>query len=272
MNVLIIGQGGREHALAKGFKNSNSIEAVYVIPGNDGMEQDSICQSLDPHNHLQIIDFCKKNKIDFVFIGSEEFLVKGLADSLRKNEILVVGPNSEGANLEGSKIYAKSFMAEANIPTSPYSIVTSLEETMKCANNFNPPYILKADGLAAGKGVFICKNLEELQQSARELFIDKKLGSAGNKALLEQFIPGWELSFLVLTNGHGYTCLPIAQDHKRLKDGDEGPNTGGMGTIAPLLIDEDLLTKIKSSIIQPTIDLIHKKGLLYRGILFLVLW
>lgn len=269
MKVLVIGQGGREHALVYALSQSPSIHQIHAIPGSDGMTREALCHSLDVKNHESIIEFCLQTQIDYVFIGPEEPLADGLSDSLRDRGILVVGPSRAAALLEASKIFSKEFMQQADIPTSPFTVVDSVEKTLEKANQFTPPYVLKADGLAAGKGVFICKDLYELRQAAENLFDQKILGSAGSKALLEQFMPGWEMSFLIFTNGEKFECLPLVQDHKRLLDQDEGPNTGGMGTVAPLHIDEVLRKTIEQKIVTPTIELLRQKHLLYRGVLFL---
>lgn len=268
MKVLVIGQGGREHALTRAFTQSSSVSEVHCIPGNDGIAQTVLCHNLNLKNHEAIVQFCLHTEIDFVFIGPEDPLVDGLADSLRSRGILVVGPSQESAQLEGSKIFAKKFMQRAQVPTSTFSEVQSFEETMNNAYQFTPPYVLKADGLAAGKGVYICKNIEELAKAANDIFVEKIFGEAGRKALLEQFMPGWELSYLILTNGSAYQSLPIAQDHKRLLDHDQGPNTGGMGTIAPMSIDAKLHQQIHEKILAPSIAQLQKENLLYRGVLF----
>ena len=269
MKVLIIGQGGREHALVYALSQSPSVSEIHAIPGSDGMAREAICHSLNINNHEDIIQFCLKMQIHYVFIGPEEPLVNGLSDSLRDRGILVVGPSQAAAKLEASKIFSKQFMREAQIPTAQFEIVNSVESTLAQKHKFTAPFVLKADGLAAGKGVFICKDELELENAARDLFEKKILGEAGSEALLEQFMPGWELSFLILTNGQDYEALPLAQDHKRLLDGDQGPNTGGMGTVAPLKIDDELLKKIETKIVQPTVQLLKEKNLLYRGVLFL---
>ena len=269
IRVLVIGQGGREHAIVKALSHSASVSEVHALPGNEGMAREALCHPISPRDHEAILQLCLRTEIDYVFVGPEDPLVEGLADRLRERGVLVVGPSAEGAQLEGSKIFAKEFMREANVPTSAYRIVDSVAQTLDAAANFTPPYVLKADGLAAGKGVYICKNISELTQAAQDLFEKRILGKAGERALLEQFMPGWELSFLVLTNGADYSMLPLAQDHKRLLDGQEGPNTGGMGTVAPLKIQTDLLKKIEEQIVRPSIELLKKKQIIYRGVLFI---
>ncbi len=269
MKVLVIGHGGREHALVKSFSRSPSVVEVHCIPGNDGIAKEALCHKISLEDKEQIIQFCLRTEIDYVFIGPEDPLVQGLADHLRERGILVVGPNADGAKLEGSKIFAKEFMMSAQVPTAKYEIVRNLEQTLHAAKSFTPPYVLKADGLAAGKGVYICKDLPELESAATDLFIKKILGKSGEQALLEQFMPGWELSFLILTNGNEHVTLPLAQDHKRLNDNHTGPNTGGMGTIAPLNIASELLTQIEEKIVKPSIKEIKTRGMIFRGILFI---
>lgn len=269
MKVLVIGHGGREHALVKSFSRSPSVVEVHCIPGNDGIAKEALCHKISLEDKEQIIQFCLRTEIDYVFIGPEDPLVQGLADHLRERGILVVGPSAEGAQLEGSKIFAKEFMVSAKVPTAKYEVVSTLEQTLNTAKKFTPPYVLKADGLAAGKGVYICKDLPELESAATDLFIKKILGKSGDKALLEQFMPGWELSFLILTNGNEHVTLPLAQDHKRLNDNHTGPNTGGMGTIAPLNIAPELLAQIEEKIVKPSIKEIKNRGIIFRGILFI---
>ncbi|MCE3009900.1 MAG: phosphoribosylamine--glycine ligase [Proteobacteria bacterium] len=266
MRVLVIGQGGREHALAKAFKSSGS--TVFVLPGNAGMQSAATLVAADWRNFSAVTQFCKSHEIDFVFIGPEDPLVLGLADHLRHQNIAVVGPEAQAAQLEGSKIFAKEFMQAAGVTTAHFRVVRSVEDCLSVLTEFTAPYVLKADGLAAGKGVVICKTKEELYQAAADFFETKILGSSGEKAVLEQFSPGWELSLIIATNGKDYSELPMAQDHKRLKDYDQGPNTGGMGTVAPIQISESLRLDIKKMIIDPTLTEIQKRNWNFRGLVF----
>jgi phosphoribosylamine---glycine ligase len=268
MKVLVIGQGGREHAIVRALTLSPSVTEVHCLPGNDGIAKNALCHKIDWKNSEAIIHFCLRTEIDFVIIGPEDPLCMGLSDQLRERGILVVGPSSQGARLEGSKIFAKNFMNTAGIPTASFQIVNTVSDCMKACESFTPPYVLKADGLAAGKGVFICQTKENLQKAAEDLFEKKILGPAGASALIEQFTPGWELSFLVLTNGSEFQSLPIAQDHKRLLDQDAGPNTGGMGTIAPLKISDELRANIENQFVIPTLTQLQKQGIVYRGVIF----
>lgn len=268
MKVLVLGQGGREHAIVRSLAHSSSVTEVHAAPGNNGMKQHALCHEWSWTDHHRILDLCVRAEIDLIVIGPEDPLVAGDADRFRERGLLVVGPSQEGARLEGSKIFAKQFMAAAKIPTADYVEVDDVESCLRHANRFTPPYVLKADGLCAGKGVAICKTREELEQAAIKLFKEKIFGEAGSKAILEQFTPGWELSYLVMTNGVTWEALPIAQDHKRLQTGDQGPNTGGMGTVAPLQLDELLKKQIESQIVAPTIAEIQNRGIVYRGFIF----
>ena len=269
LKVLVIGSGGREHALIKSFKKSFLLEKIWVLPGNDGMAADAIVVGGSANDHQKILDLCLTEKIDLVFIGPEDPLVGGLSDMLRARGILCVGPSQQAAQLEGSKIFAKEFMLRARIPTARSFVVDSVARALSAAENFAAPYILKADGLAAGKGVFICKTIDELRTASEDIFEKNKLGPAGHKALLEENLPGWELSYLILTNGENFECLPLAQDHKRLADHNKGPNTGGMGTVAPLTIDSVLEQRILKQIVEPSVQQLKNENMLFRGILFI---
>lgn len=268
LKVLVIGQGGREHALVKALKSSPSVSEVHCAPGNDGIALEALCHPLPGINGASVIELCRRLHFDLVVVGPEAPLAAGLADELRAEGILVFGPSQAGAQLEASKIFSKQFMARAGVPTAPYVEVRTVDEVLRAADQFSAPYVLKADGLAAGKGVFICTDRSELGRAARQIFEQKILGAAGERAILEQFQLGWELSYLILTNGEDYQPLPLAQDHKRLSDKDKGPNTGGMGTVAPLSIDAKLDERIRSEILLPTVRTLKSMGLLYRGVLF----
>lgn len=261
MKILVIGQGGREHALVR------ATQAEFAYPGNAGIAQDA--QILKAASTKELFSEIQKNKVDLVIIGPEAELVAGLSDQLRALDVSVFGPSQEAAQLEGSKIYSKEFMNEYKIPTARAVVVDSFSSTLQAAEKFSPPYVLKADGLAAGKGVFICKSLDELKDAAEKLFVKKVLGAAGARALIEEFLPGPEVSVLVMTNGSKYEVLPFSRDHKRLLDNDEGPNTGGMGVVAPVELDNNLVDTIKSQIIEPSLIGIRDRNFLYRGILFI---
>lgn len=268
MKVLVVGRGGREHALVRALHRSPSVKEVFAAPGSDGMVGEATCLDGSLSSPEPLLEFSRQHRIDLVVIGPEVPLAQGLADFLRSEGIDVFGPSKAAARLEASKIFSKQFMERAKVPTSAYQVVETVEQTLLAAKKFSPPYILKADGLAAGKGVFICSTLEELEKSAQDLFIKKILGDAGHRALVEEFLPGWELSFLILTNGKEYVPLPLSQDHKRLGQGDTGPNTGGMGVVAPLRISPELYQQIETKILQPSVAQLNKEELLYRGVLY----
>lgn len=275
--ILIIGSGGREHAIVRQLAMDPRVRAIYAVPGSDGMKGTSVrgkttveCLPLptDSANHKQLLDFATDARVDLIVIGPEQPLAEGLADSARERGFRVFAPSKSGARLEASKIHAKELMLAAGVRTARSFTVSSVAETLNAASNFRPPYVLKADGLAAGKGVFIDKTLAELEKSARFLFEEKGLGEAGARALLEEYSPGIELSHLVLTDGHGFISMPAARDHKRLGDGDEGPNTGGMGVVAPVPLEAGLLDRIERDVVTPVILEIERRGLVFRGVLY----
>lgn len=272
MKVLVVGSGGREHALVKALRGSTMVKKVYVWPGNDGMALEADCAPVPArgaNEYKKLVQWTNTEGVDFVVIGPEADLVAGLSDLMRENDIPVFGPSQEAAQLEGSKIYAKNFMKDFGVPTSRSDVVSTVEETLRAAETYSSPYVLKADGLAAGKGVFICATLAELENSARDIFENKKLGDAGSRALLEEFQPGQELSVLALTNGKDFELLPYCRDHKRLLEGDLGPNTGGMGVVGPIAIDSKLQTEIVEQVLQPTMRGLLARNLLFRGVIFI---
>lgn len=270
MKILILGQGGREHAFVKALLRTTLSAEIHVLPGNDGMKQEALCFTDKSLKDTAFIEqLCLENKYEFIFVGPEDPLVDGLSDRLRNLGLNVVGPSQYWSQLEGSKIFAKEFMMRAKIPTAKFVVVDSVEQVKEHIQQFTPPYVLKADGLAGGKGVFICDTPDELYAAAENIFVKHTLGPAGKKAALEQFTPGWELSYLFFTNGKDYVSLPIAQDHKRLYNGQKGPNTGGMGTWAPLEISKELDQNIRKHVIEPTMTEISKSNSVYRGVIFL---
>ncbi|MCB0422004.1 MAG: phosphoribosylamine--glycine ligase [Bdellovibrionales bacterium] len=267
MNVLVIGKGGREHALVKALSTSKIVDTVHALPGNDGMRTLAICHS-GKTTSSDVLPVVKKHDIQLVVIGPEVELVEGLADDLRKAGIAVFGPSQSGAQLEASKVFSKEFMQKYQIPTASFEIVSSVADVEASFHKFEPPYVLKVDGLAAGKGVYILKDAQELIAAAKEVFEEQKFGVSGNQALLEEFQKGWELSYLILTNGKDFQSLPLSQDHKRLKEKDQGPNTGGMGVVAPLEIDLELNQRIQDEILKPTVEGLCREGWMYRGLVY----
>lgn len=268
MRVLVVGQGGREHSLVRALYFSPSVTEVHAVPGSEGMVE-AICHKVDTRNITAVLELCQKFQFDLVVIGPEQALVDGLSNSLRAAGVPVFGPSQEAARLEGSKIFNKQFLIDGNIPTAPATIVQTVEETLKAAESYSPPYVLKADGLAGGKGVYICQTLAHLREAATELFEQKILGAAGEKALLEKFQKGFELSYFILTNGESYVSLPMAQDHKKIGEGETGPNTGGMGTVAPIPILQEEHDTILKKVVEPTVRHMREKKMVYRGVLFI---
>ena len=268
MKVLVLGSGGREHALSKALLEDKDLNKLYSLPGKPSLKDSEDLPSSLLTNREELVRVLKKEGVDLVVVGPEKYLVEGLGDYLRKQGFQVFGPSGEAAKLEGSKIFAKKFMKDMSIPTASFRILSSVKECEEVADNFTPPYVFKADGLAGGKGVFILKDKKELLEKARFLFEEKGLGEAGREAILEDFQSGFEISVLVLTNGKSYSMLPIAQDYKRLHNNQEGPNTGGMGAVAPIPIEEDLKEKIKTSIIEPTLKGLGEKNMDYCGVIY----
>ena len=270
MNVLVIGKGGREHALVCAFQTSPSVNRVYSFPHRKGLNALPLAETTEAQGSASdLIPLLKKKKIDLIVIGPEKELTLGWSDLFREQGFKVFGPSQKASQLEGSKIFSKGFMKRAGVSTSRYVVVQNVDEVMNEAPHFCAPYVLKADGLAGGKGVFICPNLQSLKECALQLFEKKIFGEAGAKALLEEFQEGYELSVFVLTNGKDYQPLPLAQDFKKRDEGHKGLNTGGMGAIAPMEKDPDLWKNIEENIIHPTISQLQKEDLFYRGVLYI---
>ena len=269
-NILIIGNGGRENSLAWAIQKNELVKKVYLIPGNAGTERISKCQriSIDINNKNELVKKLDLLKINLIVIGPEIPLANGLADFLREKDFKVFGPNKDGAKLEYSKSWAKEFMQEAKIPTANFWKVNSLGEAKKIIHALSIPLVVKADGLASGKGVFIPDSKDECIKAAESIF-NGKFGDSGNVVVLEEKIQGPEVSVFALCDGKKYILLPTAQDHKRLNEKDKGPNTGGMGAYSPApLLTEDYLDKIIKEIIEPTIDHLNKKNINYKGVIY----
>jgi len=270
MNVLVIGQGGREHAIVRALKQSvSSVTSVHALPGSDGIALDAKCHAVEWSRFDDVLAVVRREQIGLVVIGPEIPLEAGLSDFLRANGVLVVGPSQEAARLENSKVFSKEFMNAAGVPTARHFVVNDVAGTLSAAQEFAPPYVLKADGLAAGKGVFICDTLDDLRAAAVSLFEKRIFGEAGARALLEEFCAGYEISYLILTNGRDYASLPLAQDHKRLLDDDRGPNTGGMGVVAPVPLDPDLHEEILRRVVIPSVAEIGRRDYTFNGVLFI---
>ena len=276
MNVLVVGSGGREHALALAVSKSSLCDKLYIAPGNAGTEEIGENVSLDLNDFEAVGSFCLSYEIKLVLIGPEDPLVNGIVDYFRATpdlaQVAILGPTKQAAMLEGSKAYAKEFMARHSIPTAAYKEFTDdqFEQALDYLKNVGAPIVLKADGLAAGKGVRVCASLEEAETALRDILLDKQYGSAGASVVIEEFLRGIELSVFLLTDGDNYTVLPTAKDYKRVGEGDSGLNTGGMGAISPVpFADEALMNKIRERIIDPTMQGIRSEKLDYRGFVYI---
>ena len=276
MNILILGSGGREHAFAKSLSESNKAKKIFVAPGNAGTSSVATNIAINPTNFNQVKETVLQYEINMIVVGPEAPLVSGihdffLADDDLKN-VSVIGPKKDGALLEGSKDFSKQFMIKHNIPTAKYQSFTS--ETLSEGKNFletlQPPFVLKADGLAAGKGVLILNDLNEAKSELEEMLSNQKFGEASSTVVIEEFLNGIELSVFVLTDGKNYKILPSAKDYKRIGEGDTGLNTGGMGAISPVpFATDDFLQKVDDLVVKPTIDGLQKDGIDYRGFIFI---
>jgi len=269
-NVLIIGNGGRENSLAWAIQKNEFVKKVYLIPGNAGTERINKCEriKIDINNKIELVEKLDLLKINLIVIGPEIPLANGLADYLRKNQYKVFGPGKDGAKLEYSKSWAKEFMQDANIPTAKFWKVNSLEEAKKIIYSASIPLVVKADGLASGKGVFIPDSKDVCLKAAESIF-NGRFGNSGSIVVLEEKIQGPDVSVFALCDGERYTLLPTAQDHKRLNEKDKGPNTGGMGAYSPAsLLTEDYLDRIIKEIIEPTINELNKRNIDYKGVIY----
>lgn len=275
MRILLLGSGGREHALAWKIAQSSMLEELFIAPGNAGTRQHGKNVNIDPLNFEQVKTFVLENNVELVLVGPEEPLVNGIHDFFLADEqlakITVVGPGKVGAQLEGSKDFAKQFMQRHNIPTAKYATFTkdTLENGYRFLEGTKVPYVLKADGLAAGKGVVILEDLQEAKDELKSMLADAKFGEASSRVVIEQFLKGIELSVFVITDGDSYKILPEAKDYKRIGEGDTGLNTGGMGAVSPVpFADNTFKDKIENQIIIPTIKGLKAEKILYKGFIF----
>lgn len=276
MKILLLGSGGREHALAWKLLQSKRCSKLLVAPGNAGTESIAVNIAIDPTDFDAVKRVVIENDIQMVVVGPEDPLVKGIYDFFKHDELLknipVIGPSKVGAQLEGSKEFAKKFLIKHNIPTAAYDSFTAETVEKGCAflESLSPPFVLKADGLAAGKGVLIIQDIEEAKTELRNMLVNQKFGQASSKVVIEEFLDGIELSCFVLTDGKNYKVLPTAKDYKRIGEGDTGLNTGGMGAVSPVpFADAVLLEKIETRIVKPTIEGLLKDGIEYKGFVFI---
>ena len=271
MKVAIIGSGGREHALAYKIKQSELLSDLFILPGNPGTENLGTNINISSEDKKSILEFCLNNKIDLVVIGAEQPLVDGLSDLLRNNGLLVFGPSQSASAIEGDKAFSKNLMKQFNIPTAAFKTFYK-EDYQKCINYLKTieyPTVIKASGLAAGKGVIICANFAEANKTVEDIFKNNQFGDSGNQVVIEEFMAGLEASIFAVTDGDDFVTLPAAQDHKRIYNNDEGKNTGGMGAYAPApLITNELLEEIEEKIIKQTLNALSAIGRKYNGCLY----
>nr|UWI50419.1 phosphoribosylamine--glycine ligase [Clostridioides difficile] len=269
MKILVVGGGGREHAICWKLSNEKNIEKVYCAPGNAGIANVAECVNIGDTDVEGLLKFAKENKIDLTIIGPEVPLVMGIVDEFEKEGLRVFGPNKKCAQLEGSKAFSKDFMIKHNIPTAKYKEYTNLEEAISEIDSFGYPVVIKADGLAAGKGVVIPENREDAIATLKEMMSDKKFGTAGDKIVIEEFLKGIETSILAFVDNDTIVPMASAKDHKKVNNYEQGPNTGGMGTFSPSEIyTEELANKVKETVLEKTLEGFKKDGLNFKGILF----
>ncbi|MCU4763280.1 phosphoribosylamine--glycine ligase [Bacillus cereus] len=269
MNVLVIGRGGREHALAWKFAQSEKVEKVYVAPGNEGMRDVATPIDIDENDFDALILFAKENHVELTFVGPEIPLMNGIVDRFKEEGLRVFGPNKAAAVIEGSKAFTKELMKKYNIPTAAYETFTDYEEAVQYIEKVGAPIVIKADGLAAGKGVTVAMTLEEALQAAKEMLQDVKFGEASKKVVIEEFLDGQEFSLMAFVNGTTVHPMVIAQDHKRAFDGDKGPNTGGMGAYSPVpQISESAVQEAIETVLHPTAKAMIQENRSFTGILY----
>ena len=276
MNILVIGSGGREHAIINSISKSKKCSKIYALPGNGGTE--SLADNIE--GDVNDFDLIKKitleHKVSLVFVGPEDPIVNGIYDFFKSNnelkDVNIIAPSKQAGLLEGSKDFAKDFMEKYNIPTAKHKTfsIENINQADSFLESMNPPYVLKADGLAAGKGVLILRDIDEAKLELRNMILDKKFGDSSTKVVIEEFLDGIELSCFILTDGEKYKVLPFAKDYKKIGEGDTGLNTGGMGAISPVpFLDDKFLSKIQNKIIKRTITGIIKENMKYNGFIFI---
>ena len=269
MKVLIVGSGGREHAIATSVAKSSRVDKIYCAPGNAGIGQIAECVPIGAMEFDKLVAFAKENEIDLTIIGMDDPLVGGVVDAFEAEGLRVFGPNKAAAILEGSKAFSKDLMKKYNIPTAAYENFDDPEKALEYLKTAKMPIVLKADGLALGKGVLICNTLEEAEAGVKEIMMDKKFGSAGNHMVIEEFMTGREVSVLSFVDGKTIKIMSSAQDHKRAKDGDQGLNTGGMGTFSPSpFYTKEVDEFCKKYVFQATVDAMAAEGRTFKGIIF----
>jgi len=269
MKVLVIGSGGREHALVWKLSQSRDISHIYAIPGNGGISDIAECIEIEAGNIENLVEFSQKKGIDLVVVGPENFLARGIVDAFEDKGIPIFGPRSNGALIEASKIFAKELMLQHNVPTASFRSFTEYESARTYLDTIHAPFVIKADGLCAGKGAYVVKEISEAEHILKELMLNAIYGEAGRKIVIEKFLPGIEASYLAFTDGKSILPMSPAQDHKPLLDDDKGPNTGGMGAYTPIpFISKPLEEEIKQTIMARTINALREKNIIYKGVLY----
>lgn len=269
MNILVIGGGGREHAIIWKLSQSKDVDTIYCIPGNGGISDMAECVAMDVDNTSDLLDFSTRKHIDLVIVGPENPLAEGIVDMFEKKGVPIFGPNKRGAMIEASKIFAKELMRQYGIPTAAFRVFDRYDDAGRYLGSLTPPYVIKADGLCAGKGAYVIRDQEEGRSVLSDLMVKGIHGDAGKKIIIEEFLPGIEASYLAFTDGTSMLSLLTSQDHKPLLDGDSGPNTGGMGAYTPIpFVNEAVERDIKTRIMERTIAAMREKGIVYRGVLY----
>ncbi|WP_456398018.1 phosphoribosylamine--glycine ligase [Desulfurobacterium sp.] len=269
MKVLVIGSGGREHTLTWKISKSNRVEKIFAIPGNPGIAQLAECITIEPTNIKAVADFAEKEKIDLTVVGPEAPLVAGIVDEFESRGLKIFGPSKEAARLEGSKAFSKEMMKAFGVPTAEFQIFDNPEDAKRYIKEKGAPIVVKADGLAAGKGVVVAKTIEEAIEAIDKIMVNRVFGDAGNKVVVEECLKGEEASYLVISDGKRYIPLVPAQDHKAVFDGDKGPNTGGMGAYSPApVLSPALEEEVKKRVIEPMLKGMKERGTPFKGILY----
>lgn len=269
MHILVVGSGAREHALVWKIAQSKLVEKIFCAPGNGGISHMAECVDMKADDVFGLLEFVRKERIDFTVVGPEVTLSLGIVDEFQKAGLKIFGPNKKAANLEASKVFSKELMAKYNVPTAAFKVFDNPEEAKKYIEKIGAPCVIKADGLAAGKGVVVAKTIEEAKQAVTSIMQDKIFGDAGRKIIVEECLVGQEASIMVITDSKQVLALASAQDHKRVFDNDQGANTGGMGAYSPAsIVTAGVLTEVMENIIYRTIDGLVKEGIDYRGVLY----
>ena len=268
MNILIIGAGGREYSIGMALKKDESVESLYFAPGNGAT--DELGTNLTISDFDELGDFCEANSVDLTIVGPEAPLVDGIVDRFEARGLTIFGPSAKAAQLEGSKIFMKNFLARHSVPTAKYIETDSIEDAYRFINSLDAPIVVKADGLCGGKGVIIAQSRDEAKKVAGEMLSGSSFGDAGTSIVIEEFLDGYELSVFAICDGKDFVVLPAAQDHKRLLNGDQGPNTGGMGAYAPTpLVNDEIYKKLNERVIIPTLEGMREEGMPFKGVLFM---